>query len=90
MARNGGVVPAYRSTIEATAFQTEFKKDAEMWPFFELLPNFQPFPSSPAYAKVEAIVDAQLQAIWAGATSPREGLREAQRQVQPLLDEAQK
>lgn len=89
-AQVGGVVPAYRNIVEAAPFQAEFKKDAGHWPFFDLLPHFVPFPSTPAFDPVDTMVTAKLRDIWAGKSSARDGLREANRLTQLLLDAAQK
>lgn len=84
----GGVRPSYKYVIEDAAFQAEYKKDEQTWPFFEVLPNFLPLPNFPTFPEAEPLIDAQLNAIWAGTVTPREGMEEAQRQAQRLLDQA--
>ena len=83
-----GVTPSYKPVVESAAFQEAFKKDAEMWPFHEVLPNAVPRPNFPTYDRAVAAVDAQLGAIWAGKISVDDGLKEAERQGQLLLDES--
>jgi sn-glycerol 3-phosphate transport system substrate-binding protein len=83
-----GVTPSYKNIVTSAEFQTTFKQDNEMWPFHEVLPNAVPRPNFPAYDRAVALVDAQLGAIWAGKVSVDDGLKEAERQGQQLLDEA--
>ena len=83
-----GVTPSYKHIVESAAFQDTFKKDAEMWPFHEVLPNAVPRPNFPNYDRAVAAVDAQLNAIWAGKVSVDDGLKEAERQGQLLLEES--
>ena len=83
-----GVTPSYKNIVTSAEFQTTFKQDNEMWPFHEVLPNAVPRPNFPAYDRAVALVDTQLGAIWAGKISVDDGLKEAERQGQQLLDEA--
>lgn len=85
----GGVRPSYRSIVDDPSFQAEYKSDAQTWPFFEVLPNFLPFPNFPTFPEAEPLIDAQLKNIWAGKATAKEGMDEAQRQAQRLLDQAQ-
>jgi multiple sugar transport system substrate-binding protein len=87
-ARDGGVRPSYRSTVEAPEFQTALKSEAQTWPFFEVLPNFLPLPNFPTFERARAAVDTNIQAVWAGKASLRDGLNEAQRAAQLILDES--
>ena len=89
-AQDGGVPPSYRHIVEATDFQAVWKKDAESWPFYEALPGFVPELNFPKYWDAMAAVTAQLQAIWGGKTSVRDGLTEAQRLAQQILDESRR
>ena len=84
----GGVRPSYRTIVDDPSFQADYKSDAQTWPFFEVLPNFLPFPNFPTFPEVERLLDVQLRNIWAGQTTVKEGMDEAQRQTQPLLDQA--
>jgi ABC-type glycerol-3-phosphate transport system substrate-binding protein len=86
--RDGGVPPSYRHIVEAPDFQAEAKKDAEFWPFYEALPNYIPDPNFPRFTYSKGPINEQLQAIWAGTTSVKDGLNEAQKLAQPVLDEA--
>ena len=89
-AQDGGVPPSYRHTVEAAEFQAVWKKDAESWPFYEALPGFVPELNFPRYWDAMAAVTAQLQTIWAGKTSVRDGLAEGQRLAQQILDESRR
>jgi ABC-type glycerol-3-phosphate transport system substrate-binding protein len=87
-AQDGAVPPSYRHIVEAPEFQAVWKKDAESWPFYEVLPGFIPELNFPKYWDAMAAVTKQLQTIWAGKTSVRDGLTEAQRLAQQILDES--
>jgi ABC-type glycerol-3-phosphate transport system substrate-binding protein len=87
-ARDAGTPPSYRSVVEAAAFQAELKKDAASWPFYEVLPNFIPFPAFATFAEARAAVDEEYNKIWSGQTSLNAGIEESQRRAQQLLDEA--
>jgi multiple sugar transport system substrate-binding protein len=89
-ARDAGTPPSYRSVVESAAFQAEMKKDAESWPFYEVLPNFIPYPAFATFSEARAAVDEEFGKIWAGQSSLNAGLDEAQRRAQQLLDEALK
>ena len=82
--------PSYRHIVEAADFQAVWKKDAESWPFYEALPGFVPELNFPRYWDAMAAVTTQLQAIWGGKTSVRDGLTEAQRLAQQILDESRR
>ena len=84
----GGVRPSYKNVVDDPAFNTELKKDEQTWPFFEVLPNFLPFPNFPTFPEAEPLIDAQLKNVWAGKVTAKEGMDEAQRQAQRLLDQA--
>ncbi len=84
----GGVPPSYKHTVEDALFQAQFKKDAESWPFYDILPNYIPMPSFPGFIEARNEVDGQLRAIWSGKTSVRDGLNEATRLGQARLDQA--
>jgi ABC-type glycerol-3-phosphate transport system substrate-binding protein len=89
-AQDGGVPPSYRHTVESAEFQAVWKKDAESWPFYEALPGFVPELNFPRYWDAMAAVTTQLQTIWAGKTSVRDGLTEGQRLAQQILDESRR
>jgi multiple sugar transport system substrate-binding protein len=89
-AKGAGTPPSYRSTVEAATFQAEMKKDTESWPFYEVLPNFIPFPAFATFSEAREAVDEEFGKIWAGQTSLNAGLEAAQRRAQQLLDEALK
>ncbi len=84
----GGDPPSYRHVVEAPEFQARWRKDAENWPFIEALPGFVPYYNFPTFWDARAAINTQLMDIWAGKQSVRDGLAEAQRQAQVLLDKA--
>jgi ABC-type glycerol-3-phosphate transport system substrate-binding protein len=86
--QDGGVPPSYKHIVEAPDFQAVAKKDAEFWPFYEALPNYLPDPNFPRFTASKGPINDQLLAIWAGKTSVKDGLTEAQKLAQPVLDEA--
>jgi ABC-type glycerol-3-phosphate transport system substrate-binding protein len=83
-----GLTAAYRHVVESPEFKARWQRDAEQWPFYEVQPNFIPYPNFPGFTDALALADQQLRDIWAGKTSVRDGLAEVQRQAQRLLDEA--
>jgi hypothetical protein len=85
-AEDGGVPPSYRTTVESAAFKSRWQADTEAWPFFEALPGFVPYPNFPLFWDARTAINTQLLDIWAGKTSVRDGLAEANRQAQTLLD----
>lgn len=58
----------------------------EYWPFMEALPGFIPYYNFPTFWDARTAINTQLQTIWAGKATVRDGLAEAQRQAQLLLD----
>jgi ABC-type glycerol-3-phosphate transport system substrate-binding protein len=88
LAEDGGLQVVYKTILEAPEFQTRWKSDADLWPFFEIMPNVLPFANGPKSQEERTIIDEQLRAIWKGDMSVRDGLGEAQRQAQRLLDES--
>jgi len=84
--RDGGVLPSYKSIVEAPSFQAEWKKDADNWPFVEALAGFQPFPGFPTFEEARNAVLKHWQNIWAGRTSVNDGLNEGQREAQQIID----
>jgi ABC-type glycerol-3-phosphate transport system substrate-binding protein len=84
----GGVTTSYKSIVESAAFQETFRKDALSWPFHEALPGSLPWPSFPTFEQAQTAANTQLKAIWSGTTSVADGLKEAERLGQQVLDEA--
>lgn len=89
-AKTGGTPPAYKHAVEAADFQSTFKSDPELWPFYELLPNFTPMPNFPGFAEVRSMGDKAINDIWLQKTPLREGLNEYTKQAQARLDEVLK
>jgi ABC-type glycerol-3-phosphate transport system substrate-binding protein len=85
-----GLQTPYKQVIESAEFQGQLKRDTDLWPFYELMPNVLPFANGPASEQERAAIDTQARAIWAKRTSVREGLNEMQRVAQGLLDESLK
>jgi hypothetical protein len=76
---------------EGTKYQinsAESLQSAEFWPFYEALPNYIPDPNFPRFTYSKGPINEQLQSIWAGTSSVKDGLNEAQKLAQPILDEA--
>ncbi|HEX2036603.1 MAG TPA: extracellular solute-binding protein [Chloroflexota bacterium] len=86
-AQTGGTPPAYRHAAESAELQEALKGDAEVWPFYELLPNYIPMPNFPGFAEVRAMGDTMIRDIWAQKFGIREGLNEYTRLAQQRLDE---
>jgi ABC-type glycerol-3-phosphate transport system substrate-binding protein len=86
--RDGGVPPSYKHVVESPDFHAVAKQDAEFWSFYEALPHYLPDPNFPRFTASKAPTNEQLQAIWAGRASVKDGLAEAQKLAQPILDEA--
>ena len=89
-AQTGGTPPAYKHAVESAELQQALKSDADVWPFYELLPNYIPMPNFPGFAEVRAMGDAAIRDIWAQKTPIREGLNEYTRLAQQKLDEVLK
>jgi ABC-type glycerol-3-phosphate transport system substrate-binding protein len=89
-AEEGGVPPSYKTIVDSTEFKAKWQKDTESWPFFEALPGFVPYPNFPLFWDARTAINTQLLDIWAGKTSVRDGLAEANRQAQALLDRSGK
>jgi ABC-type glycerol-3-phosphate transport system substrate-binding protein len=87
-AKDGGDPPSYKHVVESTEFQSQWKKDEQAWPFFEALPGFVPYYNFPTFWDARAAINTQLMNVWAGKVSVKDGLAEAQRQAQLLLDKA--
>lgn len=85
-AETGGVPTSYKHIIESTEFEAAYKKDSESWPFFGAVSGFVPYPNFPSFWDARSVINDQLLAVWAGKTSIRDGLAEANRQAQLLLD----
>jgi ABC-type glycerol-3-phosphate transport system substrate-binding protein len=86
-AQTGGTIPAYRGVIESPELQAAFKNDADVWPFYELLPNFIPMPNFPGFTEVRTMGDQMIPQIWAEKVTVRDGLNEYTRLAQQRLDE---
>jgi multiple sugar transport system substrate-binding protein len=86
-AQTGGTPPAYKHAAESPELQAAFKTDAEVWPFYELLPSYVPMPNFPGFAAVRAMGDTMIKDIWAQKLPIREGLNEYTRLAQQRLDE---
>ena len=85
-AKTGGTPPAYKHAVESAELQS-LKSDAEIWPFYELAPNYVPMPNFPGFAEVRAMGDTMIRDIWAQKLPVREGLNEYTKQAQIKLDE---
>jgi ABC-type glycerol-3-phosphate transport system substrate-binding protein len=83
---DGGDPPSYKHVVESPEFQAKWKPDAQNWPFMEALPGFVPYYNFPTFWDARTAINNQLMDIWAGKQSVRDGLAEAQRQAQALLD----
>lgn len=86
-AKMGGTPPAYKHAVESPELVAAFKNDADVWPFYELLPNYVPMPNFPGFAEVRAMGDVAINGIWLQKTGVREGLNEYTRLAQQKLDE---
>ena len=73
--------------MEDPAFQAEFKKDAETWPFYDLIPGFVPMPNFPGFVDVRTIGDKMIPDIWSGKGTTKQVLDEYTRLAQQRLDE---
>ncbi|MBI3974272.1 MAG: extracellular solute-binding protein [Chloroflexi bacterium] len=89
-AQEGGVPPSYRHIVESAEFKARWQKDPEVWPFYEALPSFLPYPSVPVFWDARSEINGEFVAIWAGKKSITDALNEAQRKAQQLLDQALK
>jgi ABC-type glycerol-3-phosphate transport system substrate-binding protein len=86
-AKTGGTPPAYKHAVESPELTAAFKSDQDVWPFYELLPNYVPMPNFPGFAEVRSMGDKAVNDIWLQKTPVREGLNEYTRQAQMKLDE---
>jgi multiple sugar transport system substrate-binding protein len=86
-AKIGGTPPAYKHAVESPELTAAFKSDQDVWPFYELLPNYIPMPNFPGFAEVRSMGDKAVNDIWLQKTPVREGLNEYTRQAQMKLDE---
>jgi ABC-type glycerol-3-phosphate transport system substrate-binding protein len=86
-AKVGGTPPAYKHAVESPELQAAFKGDADVWPFYELLPNFVPMPNFPGFVDVRSMGDKAVNDIWLQKTPVREGLNEYTRLAQQRLDQ---
>jgi ABC-type glycerol-3-phosphate transport system substrate-binding protein len=89
-AEEGGTPPSYKSIVESAEFKNKWQKDTESWPFFEALPGFVPYPNFPLFWDARTAINNQLLDIWAGKSNVKDGLAEANRQAQALLDRSLK
>jgi ABC-type glycerol-3-phosphate transport system substrate-binding protein len=89
-AKTGGTPPAYKHAVESPELTAAFKSDADVWPFYELLPNYVPMPNFPGFAEVRSMGDKAVNDIWLQKTPVRDGLNEYTRQAQMRLDEVLK
>jgi ABC-type glycerol-3-phosphate transport system substrate-binding protein len=85
-AKTGGTPPAYKHAVESADIQA-LKSDAEIWPFYELAPNYVPMPNFPGFAEVRSMGDTMIRDIWAQKMPVRDGLNEYTKQAQMKLDE---
>ena len=85
-AKTGGTPPAYKHAVESAEIQA-LKSDAEIWPFYELAPNYIPMPNFPGFAEVRSMGDMMIRDIWAQKMTVRDGLNEYTKQAQMKLDE---
>ena len=63
--------PRPTSTPGVPEFQAEFKNDADVWPFYELMPDFIPMPNFPGFGDVRTMGDMTIQDIWLQKRRPR-------------------
>ena len=89
-AKVGGTPPAYKHAVESAELQAAFKSDADVWPFYELLPTYIPMPNFPGFAEVRSMGDKAVNDIWLQKTPVRDGLNEYTRLAQQKLDEVLK
>src|SRR5687768_10196504 len=89
-AKTGGTPPAYKHAVESPELVAAFKSDADVWPFYELLPSYIPMPNFPGFAEVRSMGDRAINDIWLQKTPVREGLNEYTKQAQLKLDEVLK
>lgn len=89
-AKEAGTPPSYKYVVDAPALQDYLKSNPESAVFYQGLPSFLPFPPVPSFEDVRAEIDKHLVDIWSGKTSARDGLAEAQRAGQQIMDAAQK
>jgi ABC-type glycerol-3-phosphate transport system substrate-binding protein len=87
LAQEAGVPPSYRTIVEDPQFQATFKKDAESWPFYDLIAGFIPMPNFPGFGDVRTTGDKMILDIWAGKGTAKEILDEYTRFGQQKLDE---
>lgn len=87
LAQEAGVPPSYKTIIEDPQFQATFKKDAESWPFYDLISGFIPMPNFPGFGSVRTMGDTMIKDIWAGNGTAKQVLDEYTRQAQQKLDE---
>ncbi len=87
LAQEAGVPPSYKYTVEDAAFQAQFKKDAESWPFYDLISGFIPMPNFPGFGEVRTMGDRMIPDIWAGKSTAKQVLDEYTRLAQQKLDE---
>jgi ABC-type glycerol-3-phosphate transport system substrate-binding protein len=89
-AKTGGTPPAYKHAVESAELTSALKSDADVWPFYEALPNYIPMPNFPGFAEVRSMGDTMIRDIWAQKVQVREGLNEYTRLAQQKLDEVLK
>jgi len=87
LAQEAGVPPSYKYTVEDAAFQAQFKKDAQVWPFYDLISGFIPMPNFPGFGEVRTMGDRMIPDIWAGKGTAKQVLDEYTRLAQQKLDE---
>jgi len=90
LAQEAGVPPSYKTVVEDPQFQATFKKDAESWPFYDLIAGFIPMPNFPGFGSVRTLGDTMIKDIWAGKGTAKQILDDYTRQAQQKLDEVLK
>lgn len=90
LAQEAGVPPSYKYTIEDAAFRAQFQKDADSWPFYDLIPGFIPMPNFPGFGEVRTMGDRMIPDIWSGKGTAKQVLDEYTRLAQQRLDEVLK
>jgi ABC-type glycerol-3-phosphate transport system substrate-binding protein len=90
LAQEAGVPPSYKYTVEDTAFRNQFQKDADAWPFYDLISGFIPMPNFPGFGDVRTMGDRMIPDIWSGKGTTKQVLDEYTRLAQQRLDEVLK
>jgi multiple sugar transport system substrate-binding protein len=80
-------IPVSKATLESKEFQDYAKGDPAFKGFADLAPFGWRWPALPSYAKINAAVDDNVQAIVRQDVGVKAGLTKMQQEAQALLDE---